>query len=130
MSEGPLYTRILTHGTAGRTKFIGGPLEQATGIFEDKLKYLRWERRVRLMQRAEVFLQESGLATPTRPIPMKFAIPLFQGASLEDDDELQDRWAVLLVNAANAASGIELKRAYVDILEQISPLEAKILAGC
>jgi hypothetical protein len=36
-------------------KFISGPLEQGIGIFEDKLRYLRWERRERLMKRAEDF---------------------------------------------------------------------------
>ena len=30
-------------------RFTGGPLEQASGIVEDKLRYMRWERQVRLM---------------------------------------------------------------------------------
>ncbi len=31
------------------SKYVGGSLEQAMGIVEDKLKYLRFERKVRLM---------------------------------------------------------------------------------
>lgn len=108
-------------------KFTKGPLEQASGIIEDKLKYMRWERQVRLMNRADDFMDEIGLQMPTRAVPMKFAIPLLQAASLEDDDDLQDLWAKLLVNAANAGSGVDLKRAYIDILEHITPLEAQIL---
>jgi hypothetical protein len=96
-------------------------------IFEDKLRYMRWERQQRLMKRAEEFMVAQGLPSPTKPIPLKLAIPLFWAASLEDEDYLQDLWAMLLVNSANADSGIDLKRAHIDILERLSPLEAKIL---
>jgi hypothetical protein len=109
------------------SRFVAGPLEQGVGIFEDKLRYLRWERQVRLMKRAEEFLRSVGLEAPTRPVALKIAIPLLQAASVEENDELQDRWVNLLVNAANKDSGVEIQRAYVEILEQISPLEARIL---
>jgi len=105
---------------------IKGSLEQGIGIFEDKLKYTRWERQVRLMNRAYEFMKESGLDEITRALPLKFAVPLLQGASLEDDNYLQDLWAMLLANAVNDKC-IELKRVYIDILERISPLEGKIL---
>jgi len=108
-------------------RYVNGPLEQGMGIFEDKLRYMRLERQVRLIDRADVFLRERGLDGPTRPVPLKIMIPLLQGACLEDDDELQDRWAALLVNAADADSGISVHRAFVSILEEIGPLEALLL---
>ena len=108
-------------------KFIAGPLEQGVGIFEDRLKYMRWERQVRLMARAEEFMRLSGLKAPTRPVPMKIAIPIMQGATLEEDDALQDRWAALLVNAGNASFLAEIRRSYASILEQLTPLDARIL---
>ena len=108
-------------------RYISGPLDQGVGIFEDRLKYMRWERQVRLMSRAEAFLKQSGLSAPTRAVPLKLAIPLLQGATLEEDDDLQDRWAVLLVNAANASFGVEIQRSYVNILEQLNTLEVQVL---
>ena len=108
-------------------RYVAGSLEQGIGIFEDKLRYLRWERQLRLMKRAEEVLHSLGLETPSRAVPLKIAIPLLQAASIEENDELQDKWVNLLVNAANSGSGIEISRAYVEILEQISPLEARIL---
>lgn len=109
------------------SRYISGPLEQGVGIFEDKLKYMRWERQARLMKRADEFWLSQGLGGPTKAIPLKLAVPLFQAASLEDDDDLQDRWARLLVNGANVDSGVDLQRAYIDILERLTPLEAMIL---
>ncbi len=108
-------------------KYVGGPMEQALGIVEDKLKYQRWERQVRLMDRAELFLSERGLNQPTRKLPLQLAIPLIQGGSLEENDSLQDKWAALLVNAADASMKIEIRRAFVSILEDLTPLDALVL---
>ncbi|WP_263770112.1 DUF4393 domain-containing protein [Propionivibrio soli] len=107
--------------------FIAGPIEQGIGIFEDRLRYMRWERQIRLMQRAQDFLRAAGLPAPTRPVPLKLLIPIMQGASLEENDDLQDRWAALLVNAANANFHSEVRRSYAVILEQLTPLDAQIL---
>lgn len=109
------------------SQYISGTLEQGMGIFEDKLKYMRWERQLRLMQRSEILMQEIGLDRPTRQIPLKLAIPLLEAASLEDDDFLQDLWAKLLVNAANIECKVSLQRAYISILEQLTSLEAHML---
>lgn len=108
-------------------RFVSGPLEQGMGIFEDHLRYMRWERQSRLMQRAQEFLRVGGLSAPTRPVPLKLLIPIMQGASLEEDDDLQDRWAALLVNAANANFRNEVRRSYAAILEQLTPLDARLL---
>ena len=61
-----------------------------------------------------------------KPLPLKYAIPILQGATLEEDNDLQDLWINLLVNAV-ANKKIEIKRVYMDILERLSPMEATIL---
>lgn len=109
------------------SKYAGGSIEQAMGIVEDKLKYLRWERQVRLIERANLFLSERGLKQPSRQVPLNIAIPILQGASLEDNDELQDKWAALLTNAADASTHIEARRAFISILENLALIDAKIL---
>lgn len=109
------------------SKYVGGSLEHAMGIVEDKLKYLRWERQIRLTERANTLLAERGLAQPSRKVPLQVAIPLIQAASLEEDDWLQDQWAALLVNAADAASHVEVRRAFISILEDLTPLDALLL---
>jgi len=47
---------------------------------------------------------------------------------MEEDDELQDMWAKLLVNALDADSGVEVQRSFVSILKDLTPLEALILS--
>lgn len=106
---------------------VRAPLENAMGIVADKLAYMRWERQQRLMKRAHKFMLEQGIEEPTRAVPMNIAIPLMQAASMEQDDVLQDTWARLLVNAIDADSGVDMKRSFVSILEELSPFEALIL---
>lgn len=108
-------------------KFVSAPLEQAVGILADHLKYIRFERGVRLQQRAEALMKEAGLAAPTREIPISLALPIMQHATLEEDDSLQDRWAALLVNAANASFEGEVLRSYPSMLSQLSPFDALVL---
>ncbi len=109
------------------SKYIGGTVEQSLGIFEDKLKYMRWERQQRLMIKANQLIEELGLPDPAKELELKYAIPLFEAASLEDDDYMQDLWAKLLINATRSNSNFELNRMYIDILERITPFEAIIL---
>lgn len=109
------------------SRFIGGPLEQGFGIIEDKLKYLRWERQIRLIDRTHAFIDERGSQMRFRPVPLNVAIPIFEGASLEEDDDLQDLWARLLVNAADADSGIQVRRGFASILQDFSQMEARLL---
>jgi hypothetical protein len=109
------------------SKYIGGSLEQAVGIFEDKLKYIRWERQERLFLRAQDFIEQEGAPRLTRAIPLKHAVPLISSASLEEDNELQDVWARLLVNFTIETSSVESSRTYIDILERLSSLEVLIV---
>ncbi len=108
-------------------KYVGGPIEQGVGIVEDKLLYMRFERQIRYMEQVNELMASLGEDVPTKAIPLKLAVPLFQAASLEDDDYLQDMWAKLLVNASISGRGMELRRAHIDILERLSHLEALIL---
>lgn len=108
-------------------KHVEGSLEAAIGIFEDKLKFFRWERQVRLMEQVDAILKSRGKLDHIKLIPLKLAIPLFEAASLEEDDSLQDLWINLLVNASDETSGISLQRYYIDLLERLTPVEAKII---
>lgn len=110
-------------------KYIHAPLDQAIAIWTDKLRYVRWERQMALMQLANAKLAQLGLPHPTQAIPLKLAIPLIQEGSMEEDDYLQERWANLLVNAANASSGIEVRTTYIGMLRDMTSLDVQILSA-
>jgi hypothetical protein len=58
---------------------------------------------------------------------LKNVVPLLEYSTLEEDDTLQDMWARLLVNGTNESTGVNIERSFIEILAQLSPLEAQIL---
>lgn len=107
-------------------KYIGSPLEQAVAIWTDKLRYRRWENQIVLAEKAKAYLEARGLKAPSRTIELYLALPLLEEASLADLEDLQNRWATLLANAADAAKP-EVRRAYVTILAELTSFDASIL---
>jgi hypothetical protein len=106
---------------------IEGTVEEAVGILEDRLKWIRWQRRLDLLRRAREELERRGLERATRPVPLKIALPLIESGSLEDDEDLRQRWARLLANAADASSAVEPHPRYASILADLGALELLIL---
>ncbi|WP_456490459.1 Abi-alpha family protein [Marinobacter nauticus] len=108
-------------------RLIGAPLEQAMGIWEDKLKYRRWENQLRLMDSFQRELSRRGLTSPNRVIPPKFAVPVLEAAAFEEDDYLRQFWAMMLVNAADETVDVQMRNAFVSILEDLTSLDVKVL---
>jgi hypothetical protein len=86
-------------------RFIAPPLRHLIGMSDVSLSYVLATMQVRFTQRFRKFMAERGLEAPSRPIPFSFSVPLIEHASLEADEELQDIWARMLANAADAGSG-------------------------
>ncbi|MCU1268796.1 MAG: hypothetical protein JWN74_90 [Acidobacteriaceae bacterium] len=105
---------------------IAGPAAEEVGLtFQDSVRTFRLKRQIRLMQRAKEMIDRSGL-TPRR-VPLKLLLPIFENASIEEDDELQDRWAALL---ANNAGGNYMATVFPELLRQLSSGDACLLRMC
>jgi hypothetical protein len=86
------------------------------------------EERERIVQHvwdlAQKMLREAG-AQP-RPVPLKIIVALLQCASLEEDGDLQERWAALLANAS-ATGPAKVHESFSEVLRQLSPRESRFL---
>lgn len=104
---------------------IAGPAAEEFGLtLKDHVRLVRLKRQVRLWQRAKEFLEQAGI-DPKR-VPLKLLGPIIESGSLEEDDLLQDKWAALLANAA-AGHEDEIHPSFVQVLKQVSALEAHFL---
>ena len=103
------------------------PIETVMGILNDKLQFMRWERKLRLAERGREILRQRSIEGPLRPIPYKLALPIIENASLEDNDELQDLWANLLASAVDPKFGGLIRSAYIDIILQLEVVDVHIL---
>lgn len=98
-------------------------VRQGGGILSDNVRLWRFKNQLNILKKAQKAIEESGLQKQN--VPLKVLTPLIENSSLEEDEGMQERWANLLGNAATGFSGI--KANYVEILKELSPLEATIL---
>lgn len=110
----------------GFAKILGEPAKDAAGLIGDSLKFLRWERQLRYVDRYNKILEERGIVH-FKAVPPKFALPMISQASLEENDELQDLWARLTANAMDPNFKLELRYAYIEIIKSLNPLDVKML---
>jgi Abortive infection alpha len=108
-------------------KLIGEPLEVASGMLSDRLKFARAERLLRLKTRFDEETKRRGVSEVFRGVSPKFVLPLLENASLEGDDELQDLWANLLASSVDPSFDGSIRVAYIDILRQLEVIDVHVL---
>lgn len=98
-------------------------IKDGLGILSDQVKFWRWLNQVNILKRAQVKIKSSGLNK--QQIPLKVLVPIVQNSGLEEDENMQDKWANMLANAATG--NVEVSPNYAAILNELSPLEVSIL---
>jgi len=107
-------------------KVFEDTIEQVSGIVSDKLKFLRWQRQIRIVDQVEKILKQRKIKI-TRSIPPKFALPMLENASLEEDDQLQDIWIRLMANSMDPNFDAKFRMAYIEMIKGLAPLDVRIL---
>lgn len=63
----------------------------------------------------------------TTPIPSRYALPIIQSASEENNDTMQALWAGLIVNATDPNKKLNLTKVFINILKSMEPADVEIL---
>lgn len=98
-------------------------IKDGVGILSDQVKFWRWNNQVNIITKAQIKIDASGL--DKKQIPLKVLVPIIENSSLEQDQNMQDKWANMLANAATG--NVEISPNYAAILNELSPLEVSIL---
>lgn len=106
-------------------RYFGPISNDIIGIFHDKIRYRRMTQALKLMEKARNKMHEKGIES-VAPVSLKFALPFFEAASLEENEEIQEMWASLLVNAIDPNYEGTIGRTFVTILQDFEPLDAII----
>ena len=109
------------------SKALGEPIEEAIGMIGDKLKFMRWERQIRLIDKVEEISQNRKIIGKEIPIPPKLFIPIMENASLEDNNTLQDIWARIIVSSQDEKTSKNVRVAYIDIIKQLEDVDVMFL---
>jgi hypothetical protein len=113
----------LSEGAVGFVRRIFGPAASEVGeALADHFRAYRARNMRQILEKAQLLAEGNKIEA----LPPRFSIPLIESASLEDDPDLQEMWASLLVSAARGTSS--KYKIFVDIMSQIGPDEAHFLS--
>jgi len=104
-------------------KTILGPAANEFGeLLGDKVRFRRFKNEVKIFGKARKLVEDNNL--DINQLNLKTVVPLIEKSSLEEDEDLQDKWSNLLANMASSPqSGLEPK--LVATLSSLSSIEAK-----
>ncbi|MEX0810756.1 MAG: Abi-alpha family protein [Chitinophagales bacterium] len=106
------------------SKLLGPSITEFGELFADNVRYRRLKNQVKIFNKSRELLDKNGLEP--RELNLKTLVPLIEKSSVEEDENLQDKWANLIANIATTPeSGIEPR--LINTLSSLSSLEAKIL---
>ena len=111
-------------------RVFGEVIENGVGMVGDAIKFKRFELHFRHVEKTKENLKKRGVdwdVDPMKTVPPKVAIPIFENASLEEDDGLHTLWSNLLANALDKNSQLEVNRVQVSILKELEPIDVLIL---
>lgn len=101
-----------------------GPAATEVGLtLGDSVRMWRVKRGFRFAKEFQRLIEESG--KDVNPIATRLFFPALEAASIEDDDEMQTRWAALIANEATDVGSVH--PSYIDILRQLAPDDARLL---
>lgn len=101
-----------------------GPAATEVGLsLSDSVKVWRFKRQVRLLQEVKRLVEQND--KDIKPIATRLFFPILEAASIEDEDEMQTRWAALLANEATIVGSVH--PSFIDILKQLTPVDARLL---
>jgi len=105
-------------------KLVSPTIEELGLLISDNIKFLRFKNQVKILLKAKKYVEENNIAL--KEIPIKILVPLLEKASLEDDEQLQDKWSNMLVNMVDSATSMQ-NQVFPYILSQLSIQEYEAL---
>lgn len=101
-------------------KLIMPAVEESGLLIKDYISSWRFKNQIRILNKSQEYCLKNGVSP--KQISFKLLCPLLDYAALEDDEYLQDKWAILLTNLVDSKQNIE-NNIFPYILSQISKNE-------
>ncbi|MBB3460609.1 Abi-alpha family protein [Rhizobium sp. BK377] len=101
-------------------------VEQGSGLIADYIKGRRFELAVKQEARIKALMEERGIKT-IRPMPLSTAVPLIDAATLEDNEDIAEMFANLIVSHIHKESDTYVPKQFTETLKQLSPFQAAVL---
>lgn len=108
-------------------QLFGKPVKEVGEIISDYVRAYRIQNLARIAERVQKTLRDRGLPWEIKPLPTGIGLALVEAASREDNDTLQTLWANLLANHNDPESHVELDKDLIEVLRQLSTVDARLM---
>lgn len=98
-------------------KLISPTIEEVGLLISDNVKYLRFKNQVKILLKAKDYVEKRNIKL--KEIPIKILVPLLDKASLEENDDLQEKWASMLTNMVDSSTNLQ-NQIFPYLLSQVS----------
>jgi len=105
-------------------KLVSPAIEEAGLLVRDSVALWKFKNQVRILNKAKECCEINNISP--KVISLKLLCPLLDGAALEEDETLQDKWATLLSNMIDSEQNIQ-NHVFPYILGQLSTNEFTFL---
>lgn len=108
-------------------QIFGDAFTEIGASVHDWAMYFRYKNMIRISDKVEMIYKKRKIEGKTIPIPPRYAVPLLQSASIEDDESVQELWACLIANSTDPSKRIQANRLFINILSSLEPLDVSVL---
>jgi hypothetical protein len=105
-------------------KLIMPAIEETGLLLKEQVARFRFNNQIRMINKAHLVCERNNISPKT--ISLKLLCPLLDYSGLEEDEVLQDKWAILLSNMVDSEQNIE-NHVFPYILSQLSSNEFLVL---
>lgn len=105
-------------------KLIMPAIEETGLLLKDQVTLWKFKNQIEMLNKAKNYCEKHKV--PLKTISLKLLCPLLDYSALEEDEFLQDKWAILLSNMVDSTQNIE-NHVFPYILSQISKDEFLII---
>lgn len=106
-------------------KLIIPPVEEVGLLLKEQVTFWKFKNQVKMLNKAKAYCEKHNVKP--KIISLKLLCPLLDYSALEEDDELQEKWAILLSNMVDSEQNIQ-NHVFPYILSQISSNEFALLS--
>lgn len=112
---------------------VAGEASNELGLMiSDQIKAWRLNNLIRISEKFERIRREKKIRSDElQSLSMSIGLPMLEKATYEDDDELQEMWANLMISALTDDSdqdGGDLYKTWIDILSRMSKWDCQLFA--
>lgn len=106
---------------------LGDAAIELGGVVKDWAAYFRYKNLLRIKDKVFEIHEKRKIKGKSIPIPPRYAIPLIQNASQEDNEDIQSLWAALIANSTDPNKKLNLQKIFIEILSSLEPIDVQIL---